>query len=115
MTSDRFECPARDSRVMSTFRHVVLLHLRDDATDQQRESLLAGFARMPELMDFIRRYEFGFDLGNLGPDNPDFGLVADFDSEEDYRRYADHPDHQELIALLRELATGTIRVQYLVD
>lgn len=100
---------------MSSFRHVVLLHFKDGTTEQQKEDLLAGFSRMPGVMSYIRRYEYGFDLGNLGPDNPDFGLVADFDSEEAYRRYAENQDHLVLIEQVREVAEKTIRVQYLVD
>lgn len=100
---------------MSSFRHVVLLHLKDGITEQQREDLRTGFARIPEVMGYIKRYEFGFDLGNLGPDDPDFGLVADFDSEEDWRRYSEDPDHVLLIDLVRELSEKSVRVQYVVD
>lgn len=99
---------------MSSFRHVVLLHLKEGVSEAQRKELVTRFARMPEVMDFIRRYEFGFDLGNLGPGSPDFGLVADFDSETDWRRYSANPDHRELIELVGEVAEKTIRVQYLV-
>lgn len=66
-------------------------------------------------MDYIRRYEFGFDLGNLGPGSPDFGLVADFDSEEDWRRYSTNPEHDVLAGLVRDVAADLIRLQYLVD
>ncbi|MGD2060044.1 MAG: Dabb family protein [Acidimicrobiia bacterium] len=100
---------------MSRFRHLVILRLKEGVTDSQREGLLAEFARMPEVMDYIRRYEFGFDLGNLGPRNPDFGLVADFDSEEDWRRYSVNADHRSLLEKVKEVAESTIRVQYLVD
>jgi hypothetical protein len=34
---------------------------------------------MPAVMDYIRRYEFGLDLGNVGPGAPNFGLVMEGD------------------------------------
>lgn len=92
-----------------------MLTLVDDATPEDRERLLAGFARMPQAMDFIRRYEHGFDLGNLDGATADFGLVADFDSEEDWRRYSAHPAHQELVAVVRVVAASMIRMQYHVE
>jgi hypothetical protein len=100
---------------MSRFRHILMMRFKDDVTDAQKTELLEEFARMPEAMDYIRRYEFGLDLGNLGPEAPDFGLVADFDSEEDWRRYADDPDHRRLVAMVRERSAGLTRMQYLVD
>lgn len=98
---------------MGTFRHVFLLHFKEDVTDEQKAELLEVFGRMPKVMDYIRRYEFGLDLGNLGPDSPDFALIADFDSEEDWRRYAENPHHLELVALVGEMSAGTTRAQYL--
>ncbi|MFD2348370.1 Dabb family protein [Nonomuraea ferruginea] len=34
----------------------------------------------------------------MNPGNHDFAVVADFDSEDDYRAYRDHPRHQAVIA-----------------
>lgn len=101
--------------VMAVFRHILMLTLRDDVTEDERQELASWFARMPAAMDFIRRYEFGFDLGNLGPDTPDFALVADFDSEEDWRAYVVHPEHEDLIVFVNTVAVGRTRAQYLVD
>jgi hypothetical protein len=100
---------------MSTFRHMLMIRYRDDVTDRQKKDLLEGFARMPKVMGFIRRYEFGHDLGNLGPGTPDVGLVADFDSEEDWRRYSANPEHAAFAELVKTVSAELIRVQYLVN
>jgi hypothetical protein len=43
-------------------------------------------------------------------------LVADFDSEEDWRAYQGHPDHLALVDdLVKPIVMEAIRVQYLVD
>jgi hypothetical protein len=94
---------------------MLMMRLKDDVTDEQKTQLVEEFGRMPEAMDYIRRYEFGLDLGNLGPNAPDFGLVADFDSEEDWRRYVENPDHRRLVSMVGELSAGLTRMQYLVD
>jgi hypothetical protein len=94
---------------------MLMLTLVEDATTDDRDGLLAGFDRMPRAMDFIRRYEHGFDLGNLEGTTADFGLVADFDSEDDWKRYSTHPEHQELTALVRAVTATMIRMQYYVD
>ena len=100
---------------MSTFRHTLMLRFTADATEQRKQALYDGLARMPEVMDFIRRYEFGTDLG-ISEGNPDLALVADFDLEEDWRAYQSHPDHLALVNdLVKPIVREAIRVQYLVD
>ncbi len=64
-------------------------------------------------MPFIRRYELGADLGLTG--SHDFAIVADFDSIEDYRTYADHPDHKAVSAtFIAPILDSMARVQYTV-
>ncbi len=100
---------------MGTFRHTLMLRFTADATEQQKQALYDGLARMPGVMDFIRRYEFGTDLA-ISEGNPDLALVADFDSEEDWRAYQSHPDHLVLVNdLVKPIIREAIRVQYLVD
>jgi len=100
---------------MSIFRHVLMLRFRDDATENQIEELYRGWARLPDVIEEIERYEFGPDLG-LGQGNPDIALVADFDSEEAWRAYQKHPEHLVLVEdLVRPVAAEMFRVQYLVE
>lgn len=99
---------------MSTFRHVLMIRFREEASHNQIEELYRGLARMPEVIEEIERYEFGPDLG-LGPTNPDMVLVADFRSEEDWRTYQEHPEHRIVVEdLVKPIAEELIRVQYLV-
>jgi hypothetical protein len=92
-----------------------MITFTEDASEAQKQALYDGLAKMPQVMDFIRRYEFGPDLG-LGQSNPNMALVADFDSEEAWRDYSTHPDHLDLIEnLVKPIVAGSTRVQYLVD
>lgn len=98
-----------------TFRHTLVINFTDEATEEQKGALFDGLAKMPQVMEFIRRYEFGPDLG-LREGNSSAALVADFDSEEDWREYSAHPDHLELVNnLFRPIVSSVTRVQYLVD
>ena len=92
-----------------------MINFTDDATEEQKQALLEGLAKMPQVMDFIRRYEFGPDLG-LTEGSSSLAVVADFDSEEDWRQYSTHPDHLDLVNnLVKPIVAGSTRVQYLVD
>lgn len=100
---------------MSLLRHTVLLRFKADATDEQIQAVLDGFATMPQKMDFIRRYEYGRDLGIL-EGNPNVALVADFDSVDDWQAYQDHPDHQALAkGVIAPILDSMTRVQYQVE
>jgi len=41
--------------------------------------------------------------------------VADFDSEEDWRRYSANPEHAAFAELVKTVSAELIRVQYLVN
>ena len=95
-------------------RHTVLLRFKPDTTDDQIQAVIDGLATMPQRMDFIRRYEFGRDLGVM-EGNPQVALVADFDSVEDWRAYQAHPDHQVLVQqVIAPILESMTRVQYQV-
>jgi hypothetical protein len=100
---------------MSVFRHTVLLRFKEGTSDEQIESVLQGLGTMPTRIDWIRRYEFGRDLGVM-EGNPQVALVADFDSEEDWRSYQEHPDHQALVqGVIAPILESMTRVQYRVE
>ena len=77
-------------------RHVVLFTWKDDATEEQKQALHDGLAKLPPAIETIRGYRFGPDAG-LNPANCDYALVADFDDQAGYLTYRDHPVHRELV------------------
>ena len=77
-------------------RHVVMVRLAEDMTDDQKEALRAGLGRLPEVIPEIRAYRFGADVG-LNEGNFDFVVTADFDDAQGYLTYRDHPEHQQLV------------------
>lgn len=100
---------------MSTFRHVMLMTFKAGVEPGQVDAALAALATMPDKVPGIRRYEFGLDR-ELLDDNADLALVADFDSEEDWRAYATHPEHLAVSdAFIAPIKGTMIRVQYVVE
>ena len=57
-----------------------------------------------ELLDFVssvpevKSYRCGSDVGASDMQNFDFGIVAEFDSVDDWRVYDKHPRHEEIRA-----------------
>lgn len=76
-------------------RHVAVFRWRPDTSVDQIEALRTGLAALPDTIPEIRSYRFGPDA-TLVPNNADFAVVADFDDEQDWRSYMDHPAHDEL-------------------
>lgn len=100
---------------MSTFRHTLMLRFTEASTEEQRAAMFSSLARLPAAIPLIKRYEFGPDLG-LSENGADAALVADFDSEEDWRAYNAHPAHQAVLEdYVLPITREAIRVQYLVD
>ncbi len=100
---------------MSTFRHIMLMTFNETATTDQIEAAVQGLRTMPEKVPGILRYDVGLDLG-LGGANPDLALVADFESDSEWRSYLEHPAHLELIGNQIKAVKGSVtRIQYLVE
>jgi hypothetical protein len=85
-------------------RHVVMFRWVAGLDDDHVERVEAGLAALPGRIPEIRDYRFGPNLG-INPGTYDFVVVADFDDEQAYQTYRDHPDHQAFIA---ELITGNV-------
>jgi Stress responsive A/B Barrel Domain len=78
------------------FRHVVLFTWKPEATEEQKQTVHAGLAKMPSAIEAIRAYRYGPDAG-INPANCDYAVVADFDDAAGYIAYRDHPAHRQLV------------------
>ncbi len=94
------------------FRHVVVLTLTPEATDDQRSVLMTALRRLPDSIAAIRHYSAGLDAG-IDRGNADVVAVGDFDDQAGYVEYRDHPAHQQVITdfILPILASRTA-IQY---
>lgn len=89
-----------------SLRHLVLIQFNETATDEKVAALASGLDSLPARIDQIRSYEHGPDAG-VRAASWDYGLVAAFDSAEDFTTYLEHPDHQALVRDLLEPISAT--------
>ena len=92
-------------------RHVVMFKLRPGVSEAQRDEWLEMSRRAHQRIDLVRAYSIGADLLHL-PRSYDVAVVADFDSLEDVRAYADHPLHLSAVELSRELSEHIVSVDF---
>jgi hypothetical protein len=94
------------------FRHVVLIRLRADATDDQRRAILDGLRGLPAQIPEIRAYEVGADAG-LREGNPGIGVVALFDDAGGWQAYLQHPAHVAVVrGAIEPVSTERISIQF---
>jgi hypothetical protein len=93
-------------------RHVVLINWTPEATDEQKERLVAELRKLPGLIPSIRALECGPSAG-IHPAAFDFGLVADFDDADGYRTYRDNAEHRAIVdQLINPIAAQRTFTQY---
>ncbi len=94
------------------FRHVVMFRFVEGVDPAAVAAMSAALDALPGRIGTIRRYEHGPDLG-LNEANFDYVVVADFDDEEGFVTYRDHPTHQAFIRdHIADNVASRVAVQY---
>lgn len=95
-------------------RQVTVIKFNDSVTEPDIADVAAGFSAISNLVEGIRRFEFGPDIGIM-EGAWDYALVIDFDSEKAWSDYRDHPEHVAFAKQFVPLAADAVRVQYELD
>ena len=74
-------------------RHVSLLTWVEGVTPEQVQAVIDGLRALPLQIPELRDYRVGPDLG-IDDDTASFVVIAEFDDEDGYRTYRDHPAHR---------------------
>lgn len=95
-------------------KHIVLFKLKDSVPDDRKLAAMRAFKQaieaLPAKIDVIRRIEVGL---NMNPEESwHIALYSEFDSLEDVKRYATHPDHVAAGRLLAEVRESRACVDY---
>ncbi len=95
-------------------KHIVLFKLKDEAPAEARLAAMNAFKaaieELPAKIPFIRSIEVGL---NINPaETWSIALYSEFDSLDDVRRYAVHPDHVAAGKLLAEVRESRACVDY---
>lgn len=80
-------------------RHVVAFTWKPETTAEQAEQIAAELRDLAKTIPAVKAYTCGPDVG-ITPGNAGFAVVADFDDEEGFLSYRDHPQHKEIIQRL---------------
>jgi len=92
-------------------KHIVFMKFKKGVTDKdivELEKLMAGLpGRIPE----IKEYQFGRDIVR-SERSYDFALVSAFEDLEALKRYQPHPDHQPVLAKVKEMSETILAVDF---
>lgn len=95
-------------------RHVVLFSFRDDASAEQVDAVVAGFAALPAAIAGIQAWEWGT---NVSPEGLNDGFthcfMLTFASSEARDDYLVHPEHQRFVGTLGACLARSLVVDYL--
>ena len=78
-------------------RHIVLLTLADTAGEHELAAMEEGLNSLPAIIPELLAYSVKRDAG-LSEGNATIAIVGDFEDQDGYRAYADHPVHLQVIA-----------------
>ncbi|HIZ32629.1 MAG TPA: Dabb family protein [Candidatus Bacteroides merdigallinarum] len=95
-------------------KHIVLFKLKDEAPAERKMQAAHAFKEaieaLPAKIPFIRKVEVGL---NINPGETwSIALYSEFDTLEDVKAYATHPDHVAAGALLAEVRESRACVDY---
>ncbi len=94
------------ANVRGVIRHIVLFKVNDgiDSGDPRVRAATDGLAALGGVIPELRGWLVGANV-NPRPVAYDFALIGDVDDLDALRRYLDHPEHQAVVARLREVFT----------
>lgn len=95
-------------------KHIVLFKLKESLTSAEKADVMNRFKvaieALPQKIDFIR--DIRVEL-NINPDEQwDICLDSTFDSLDDVKAYAVHPDHVAAAGILKDAKDGRACVDY---
>jgi hypothetical protein len=92
--------------------HIVCWKYRSEVAETDRVSHRESLAALPSLIDDIVSFNVGADILHLER-SFDTGLVAVFPDRDALDRYTDHPEHQKVAAIGRELSQQVVSVDFI--
>ena len=93
-------------------RHVAMIRFVEGVDASDVAELDRELGTLPDLVPGIVAFSCGADLG-VTDGSWDYVVVADFATVDDYRRYATHPSHVEILRTVTGPRTARVeRVQY---
>lgn len=95
-------------------KHIVLFKLKETLSSEEKMSVIKAFKtaieELPTCIPFIRKVFVGY---NINPSEKwDICLESEFDTLEDVKAYAVHPEHVKAAGLLKDVKEDRACVDY---
>ncbi len=91
--------------------HIVIWKYLEDVSQDRREEHVAALKSLPAIIPEVKSFSVGFDVLHLER-SYDTGLVATFQDREALSIYTEHPEHQKVAAMGRELSQHVASVDF---
>ena len=92
--------------------HIVCWKYKNETSEQQRADHIARLRALPDSIPNIVSFNVGSDILHLER-SFDTGLVSVYPDRETLDFYTDHPAHQEVAALGKQIAEKVVSVDFL--
>lgn len=92
--------------------HIVCWKYKAETTPEQRADHIAKLRALPSVIPDILSFEVGSDILHLER-SFDTGLVATYPDRAALDIYTDHPEHQKVAALGKEISERVVSVDFL--
>lgn len=97
-------------------KHIVLFKLADEAEGRSRTEnaliIKEKLEALIEVIPVIRKIEVKLNLSEASDDNHDIILYSEFDSLDDVKTYAVHPEHLKIGAYISKVRTSRAAIDY---
>ena len=91
--------------------HIVCWKYKPETSLEQRADHIASLRNLPEIIPNIVSFNVGSDILHLER-SFDTGLVAVYPNREALDFYNDHPEHQAVAALGKQIAENVVSVDF---
>ncbi len=89
------------------YTHLVLWRLKENALGLNKTELAvevkAKLDGLPAIISETRQYDVGINIGHYGASFYDVGLISTFDSEDDFKKYCQYPEHDAVVAYIQSV------------
>lgn len=93
--------------------HIVCWKYKPETTLEQRDDHVAKLRALPAIIPNIESFEVGSDILHMER-SFDTGLVAKYPNCDALDFYTEHPEHQKVAALGKEIAEKVVSVDFFV-
>ncbi len=92
-------------------RHIVLFRFNTSASPDERTALIDALKGLKDKIELVKELEVGEDVGGK-PNSYDIALNSAFETFDDVEKYAVHPDHVEVVTMVRRLCESSVKVDF---